>query len=151
VALLERVELPAADIAFKIRFTKARERTPDNRADFDEAIITLADDTWSSERSTHVRTAKPTKLQAADRVFELLAEAIAIDGEVVPSNRHVPPDARGVRLDTWRRYCEAGCISEGDPDPVKKAAADRKAFWRASNHLLAARRVGMWREWVWIA
>ena len=151
VALLERVELPAADIAFKIRFTKARERTPDNRADFDEAIITLADDTWSSERSTHVRTAKPTKPQAADRVFELLAEAIAIDGEVVPSNRHVPPDARGVRLDTWRRYCEAGCISEGDPDPVKKAAADRKAFWRASNHLLAARRVGMWREWVWIA
>jgi hypothetical protein len=142
VALLERVELPAADIAFKIRFTKARERTPDNRADFDEAIITLADDTWSSERSTHVRTAKPTKPQAADRVFELLAEAIAIDGEVVPSNRHVPPDARGVRLDTWRRYCEAGCISEGDPDPVKKAAADRKAFWRASNHLLAARRVG---------
>jgi hypothetical protein len=151
VALLERVELPAADIAFKIRFTKARERTPDNRADFDEAIITLADDTWSSERSTHVRTAKPTKPQAADRVFELLAEAIAIDGEVVPSNRHVPPDARGVRLDTWRRYCEAGCISEGDPDPVKKAAADRKAFWRASNHLLAARRVGTWREWVWIA
>jgi hypothetical protein len=123
----------------------------DNRADFDEAIITLADDTWSSERSTHVRTAKPTKPQAADRVFELLAEAIAIDGEVVPSNRHVPPDARGVRLDTWRRYCEAGCISEGDLDPVKKAAADRKAFWRASNHLLAARRVGMWREWVWIA
>jgi hypothetical protein len=56
-----------------------------------------------------------------------------------------------VRLDTWRRYCEAGCISEGDPDPVKKAAADHKAFWRASNHLLAARRVGMWREWVWIA
>ena len=151
VILLERVELPAADIAFKIRFTKARERTPDNRADFDEAIITLADDTWSSEPSTHVRTAKPTKPRAADRVFELLAEAIAIDGEVVPSNRHVPPDARGVRLDTWRRYCEAGCISEGDPDPVKKAAADRKAFWRASNHLLAARRVGTWREWVWIA
>jgi hypothetical protein len=39
-------------------------------------------DTWSSERSTHVRTAKPTKPQAADRVFELLAEAIAIDSEV---------------------------------------------------------------------
>ena len=44
VILLERVELPGADIAFKTEFTKARERTPDNRTDFDEATITLADE-----------------------------------------------------------------------------------------------------------
>ena len=148
VALLERVERPTADIAFKIRFTKARERTPDNRADFDEAIVTLADDTWSSERGGQ----SPGKRAAPDRVFELLQDAIAANGVIPPEAGagHVPRDMPCVPLGLWRRCCEMGCISDGDPDPVKKAAADRKAFWRASNRLLDAGRVGKWNDLVWV-
>src|SRR6516165_7234795 len=47
VVLLERVEQPSADIAFQMKFTKARERRPDNRADFEPAVITLVDDRWT--------------------------------------------------------------------------------------------------------
>jgi AAA domain len=39
VALMETIERPEADIAFSLKFTKARERTPDNRADFEAAVI----------------------------------------------------------------------------------------------------------------
>jgi hypothetical protein len=37
--LMETIERPEADIAFSLKFTKARERTPDNRADFEAAVI----------------------------------------------------------------------------------------------------------------
>ena len=149
IAMLERVERPAADICFKIHFRiKARERTPDNRSDFEEAIITLADDTWSSEHGGQ----SPGKRAAPDRVFELLQDAMATNGVIPPEAGagHVPRDMPCVPLGLWRRWCEMGCISDGDPDPVKKAAADRKAFWRASHRLLEAGRVGKWNDWVWV-
>jgi hypothetical protein len=49
VALLEAVERPEADLAFALKFTKARERTPGNRGDFEPTIIALAGDRWASE------------------------------------------------------------------------------------------------------
>jgi hypothetical protein len=140
VALLGTVERPETDIAFTLKFTKARERTPDNRSDFDPAIITLSDDAWASERGPAV----PRKVPAKDRVFALLGDAIVRHGQVPPSNEHIPPNTHCVTEDLWRRSCEAGCISEGSPN-----AADR-AFRRASNALLDAGKVGKWMSWVWV-
>jgi hypothetical protein len=146
VMLLEAVERPAADIAFAIKFTKARERTPANRADFEPAIVTLADDRWSSERTQ----GNPRRRQdATERAFELLRNALARNGEVPPTNAHIPSNTLCVTEGLWRRYCENGFISEGDPDPVKRAEATRKAFKRASEKLIGS-RVGKWDLWVWI-
>jgi hypothetical protein len=52
--LLERIDCPGADIAFRLDFFKSREKTPENRADFEPAIITLGGDQWTSERGGHV-------------------------------------------------------------------------------------------------
>jgi hypothetical protein len=139
VALMEAVERPEADVAFQIKFTKARERTPNNRSDFEPAIITLADDIWASERGGNARTKRPAK----DRAFELLQDAIAREGKTPPASSHIPPDTACVTEDLWRRYCAAGCISKGSPD------AARVAFNRAAEKLINSRRVGKWEIWVW--
>jgi AAA domain len=140
VALMERVERPEADIAFKLEFTKARERSPENRADFEPAVIALANDTWTSERGDHVRT----KPRTVDRVFDLLQNAIAFDGSIPPADRHIPPNTRCVNEKLWRGYCEKGCISAGSPD------AFRMAFNRAATKLVDGGRVGKWNGSCWI-
>ena len=45
---MERVEIPGADLAFSLKFTKARERTPENRADFEPVTMQLMGDQWQS-------------------------------------------------------------------------------------------------------
>ena len=50
VGLMERVELPGADLAFFLKFTKARERTPDSRSDFEPVTMGLTGDEWSCDR-----------------------------------------------------------------------------------------------------
>jgi AAA domain/DnaB-like helicase N terminal domain len=47
VAIMEAVEGSDSDIAFSLKFTKARERDPTNRADFEPVVITLGNDQWS--------------------------------------------------------------------------------------------------------
>jgi hypothetical protein len=120
VAVMEAVERPETDIAFALYCTKARERAPENRADFDPVTITLAEDRWTFERGGYA----PRKHTAEDRAFELLREAIAHEGVVPPSSEHIPGNTSYVSEELWRAYCYAGCLSDGDPDPTKKAEAD---------------------------
>ena len=56
VILMERVEFPGADLAFSIRFTKARERTPDNRDDFEPVTMNLQNDEWTFTRTPTPKT-----------------------------------------------------------------------------------------------
>jgi hypothetical protein len=141
VMLLERVEQPGTDIAFQMKFTKARERRPDNRADFESALITLAGDEWASERGGTA----PMKRNTKDRALELLKEAISREGSTPPACEHIPPHTLCVTEGLWRRYCKAGFILESDNDNTF-----RSAFHRASKRLLDAGLVGKWDLWVWL-
>ena len=86
---------------------------------------------------------------ATERAFELLSDAVAREGTVPPGNAHIPSGTLCVTEGLWRRYCENGFISEGDPDPAKQAHARRMAFKRACEKLIGS-RVGKWELWVWI-
>jgi DnaB helicase-like protein/AAA domain-containing protein len=139
--LLERVERPETDLAFIMKFTKARERTPDNRTDFEPTLITLVNDQWSSERGG---IANGRKQLARDRALDLLKEAIARgEGQIPPANGHLPPNTYCVTEGMWRRYYEMGSISE------PTAEAKMKAFKRAAGRLIAIGAVGKWELWVW--
>ena len=46
------------EVAFDLEFTKARERTPDNRADFLPVRVELADDAWTVESTQRTRRAR---------------------------------------------------------------------------------------------
>jgi hypothetical protein len=43
----EKVERPDTDVSFKLEFRKARERTPQTRADFADITVALVDNTWT--------------------------------------------------------------------------------------------------------
>jgi hypothetical protein len=138
--LLERVERPELDIAFTLSFTKARERTPENRLDFEPALIMLSNDHWSSERGNVTINARTAK----DRALEVLGDTLARHGKVPAPDTHIPPDVPCVTEKLWRDSCEKGCISEGSSD------AARMAFSRAAKKLLSRGVIGKWGDWVWI-
>jgi hypothetical protein len=140
VGMMERAERPECDIAFKLSFSKARERSPDNRHDFEPALITLHNDAWTSTRGEQVRI----KRVARDRLLELLQDAITRDGVVPPPHKHIPPHTPCVTEKLWRTYSEQGSISEGSPD------AFRMAFNRAAKTLLKNHLVGKFGDFVWI-
>jgi len=142
VALLEAVERPEADLAFSLKFTKARERTPGNRDDFEPMMIMLVGDRWMSEAGGRAEASKPRHI---DRAFELLRDVITREGTVPPANDHVPQGSLCVTEGLWRRYCKAGFILESDND-----ATFRSAFHRAAKQLLETGRIGKWDLWVWI-
>lgn len=135
VIMLEAIERPDADLAFNLRFTKARERTPANRSDFEAADIVLSNDQWSSTLG-----ATPRKGAARDVALDLLRDTLARQGEIPPSNSHIPPDTPCVTEELWRQTCYAGCITDGDDE------AKRKAFYRAAKALLSAGSIGKWQS-----
>jgi AAA domain len=79
------------------------------------------------------------------RALQLLANAIDVGGELPPACNHIPPNTRCVTERVWRDYCARGQISVGDKH------AQRTAYKRAAEALLAAGHVGKWDPWVWIA
>jgi hypothetical protein len=141
VGLMERVDRPGLDIGFKLSFSKCRERSPDNRADFEPAIITLVNDQWLSEKGGNISGAK--KRQAKDRALTLLIDAVARHGTIPPACEYIPPDTSVVTVGLWRAACAAGCISEGDE------RANRKAFERSAKKLLELELIGKHELFVW--
>jgi hypothetical protein len=149
VALLQAVAETEADVAFDLSFTKARRRTPANRADFEKRRIELRQGEWFTGA---VETRRKAKLTAGQEiVYRALIMAIDREGETVPAGADVPTaGARGVPEMTWRRYYYAKRpIEQSD-----KSAGDArsKAFREAKDVIetagLAASSVAGW--W-WLA
>jgi hypothetical protein len=101
--------------------------------DNDDPIVSCAITPAAGDDFPKKQKARPLS-PAQGRALQLLAKAIEIDGQDPPQGtaNHIPPRARCVTEDLWRRYCYEGCISPGDQE------AKRKAFKRASEALLAA-------------
>ena len=77
--------------------------------------------------------------------LNLLREGISRDGEEPPPNSHRPDKTRAVKESLWRRYCDAGGLTESD-----KPDTHRRTFVRSRDSLLASQHIGIWEEWVWI-
>jgi len=141
VALMERIECPDTDIAFKLTFPKARERDADNRADFQAAIIKLMDDAWTYDRDNSPAGRKG-KQSANDRALQLLKEAIERDGTTLQNHDRIPPDTRFISVARWREDCQKGGISE-TPDGFKMA------FQRARKKFNGT-LIEIWEDKVWL-
>jgi hypothetical protein len=144
VIKLKPVELGDADIAFTLSFPKARERTPDNRADFEEAVITLANDQWNSQSGGGDRTGRGrVKKTLEDLALWALDEALAKAGETPHGFSKIPPDTCCVKLDMWRAFFRQSYIGEAD-----EASIDRK-FRSLSQKLQLSGKIGVQKPWVW--
>jgi hypothetical protein len=138
LALMEPVERPATDIAFQLKFPKARERTPDNRTDFDPAVITLTNNRWESERGSVPRATKAT-----DLALDILKDEIARgNGTIPPATERISPFLTCITVGAWRKAYELRSVSE-NPE-----AAER-AFYRAAKKLTDNKLIAKHNLWVW--
>ncbi len=116
VALMEAIERPGTDIAFNLKFTKARERTPDNRTDFEPAVITLEKDQWAVEVAPSVKFKGKPPSPLGRKFHDALLNTLATAGRIEQ------------RVGNWpcvtRREWEDECSRLGltDPDSNRKSA-----------------------------
>jgi AAA domain len=99
------------------------------------------------ESSAHsAKKARASKLTKGAKIaLAALQEAIDELGEVPPASNHIPPSIKAVKVAQWRDYAYRRGISTSD-----KPDASRVAFARAAEHLVAARQVTIWSEYVWV-
>jgi hypothetical protein len=76
---LTAIERGDTDISFQLEFRKARERTPETRADFADVTIALVDDQWIGSGGPVRRKGKPSDQEASVlRVFDELIKSPAM-------------------------------------------------------------------------
>jgi hypothetical protein len=90
------------------------------------------------------RTARLPK--AAQTALRALAEVLDEQGQAAPPSRHIPNGAKVVSVAAWREQAYLRGISTSEEVDSK-----RKAFQRASEHLIGIGRVGIWDGSVWSA
>jgi hypothetical protein len=150
VMLLQPVKRNDTDVSFKLTFPKARDRTPDNRADFAEVNIALVNDGWdSSEAPAEQKQKKTKRLSArASLVKDSLANLLCdVDGSSEKPPFSVPGNAKAVKREALRKQCyRAGFCAD-----LETENARTKALGRAIEELQAARNIGVQDGWIWLA
>ena len=140
--LLKRIEDESGETKFVIEFTKARERTPKNRSEFDSVAIALKDNKWQIVDAP--KAAKGSMPDAAEVALGLLKKAVNEAGEIPATCNHIPDNTRCVKEEMWQKYCRAGSLTKGEGE-----RAFGMAFSRAAEKLQARKKIGVWNGWVW--
>ena len=140
VIALVRVTRLDTDVSFQLEFRKARERTPETRADFAVMNIALVDNEWiATPVADEDRATSPSPLGA-----QFLAALVdAINGpEAVIHN-----DNKCVTTKVWKRACVSrGLLSDVD---IKQDSA-RSLFSKYRRELIACRLIGCKDELTWL-
>jgi hypothetical protein len=138
VAILEAVKRDDTDVSFALSFSKARERTPENRAEFDRVKIALVDDRWKCEASVVAPPKKisPLGLKFLDALKNAIADAAAVR----------VGDRRAATLDAWRTECNhAGLINTQE-----KPASARTLLAKHRRELISANRIACAGDLTWL-
>jgi AAA domain len=142
VAIMERVE-SEHDIAFALKFTKARERTPENRADFEPVTMTLCGDEWQRGEATSAKKASPTGKNKV--ALDALEKAISVAGAVPPTCADISDDTPTVSFELWQRYAFQMGISDAEATKAKN-----QTFKRAVEALQGRNIIGRWNDQCWL-
>ncbi|SFJ53244.1 AAA family ATPase [Bradyrhizobium sp. Gha] len=140
VIVLTPVERESTDISFELAFTKARERRPDNRSDFDKVAIYLADDQWLCD-APQLRKAQVSR--QAEKFYRALVNVMA--GGMTPKSKRLH-GRHAVHSDDWRTEC----VRLGLIDPVEKAHSARTLFAKHRRDLVASDRIACEGEHSWV-
>jgi hypothetical protein len=105
VALMTEVKRPDADISFTLEFLKARERTSENRGDFDNVTIALVNDEWTCSAAMN----KPRKISPLGTKF-----LAALKDALASSNTTTFQRWRAVTLDQWWAECKVQNLIDGE-------------------------------------
>ena len=138
---LTKVERADTDVSFKLEFRKARERRPDNGADFQEVNISLVDDQWVCDAASRASRIKVSPM--ATKFLEALQNVVA-GGEQLKSRRlH---GCHAVHSDDWKAECEL----LGLLDSKGQKNSQRAKFSKYRSELVAANKIACEAEHTWI-
>jgi hypothetical protein len=136
VAHFEEVKRPDTDVSFQIAFPKARERRPENRAEFADTRIALVNDEWTSQPMSGGGKAKNVP-PLAEKFFDALANATIGSTAAKMFSR---PTAT---IEEWRAECfKIGLLDRDKDDSARSLFSKYKreliaANWLACNETMA--------------
>jgi hypothetical protein len=122
---LTAIERSDVDLSFRLEFRKARERTPENRRDFEDVTMALVDDQWVGSET--VKYYRPKEGSVDAKALEVLHDLLTSTGADVRGRRMVKSDA-------WREACaRCGLIDGGKPISARTIFNRLKAKLVAGN------------------
>lgn len=138
VILLERVERPDSEVSFKVCFSKAREREPETRHEFEAVKVALVDDAWTHEpvKAKSRTKAPPLALEYLDALIDALSgnDAIEFKGK------------KAATMDMWK----AQCVRRGLIDKNAKPDSARALFSKNRSQLVASKAVACQDDLAWV-
>ncbi|HEY7229179.1 MAG TPA: AAA family ATPase [Pseudolabrys sp.] len=138
-----KINRPDTDISFSLSFPKARERSPANRADYQDINVALVRDQWSYDAAD--RTATKQKLSTKQTLARnTLSDLVNESGMLAPGSLKLPPSVRVAKLDDWR----VELFSRGVLDAESKNP--RTDFARLKDALQAKNVVGLRSGYIWL-
>jgi len=142
VAIMKAPEAPTAGrlIGFNLSFSKARERTPENRADFEPVTIWLDEhNAWQSSAAP-AKQSKPPSPQAR-KFYDALVNALASVGV----RRSEASNHPSVTADQWKQQCQQSGLIDPDEPPNRQ----RSLMSKYRRELIAAGLVACNGNVVW--
>ncbi len=134
----EKVDDLAADIALKVTFKKARQRTPATREDYETTTLRLTKDIWTSDNAGQRQTGRVSP--AGLKFKDALANALSL-----PAAEHFNGQ-RAVTFDVWRNECERMGLIDGQDKPHSA----RALLSKYRRELVAANVVVCENDLVWM-
>jgi hypothetical protein len=122
------------EIAFNLKFTKARRRTPKNRTDFETVRMALADDVWTSSRPsspTGAPTGAPTSTGKRLRPKTMQAHAV-LQAAITAFGRNAGEKSdhqSAVTVEQWNAACLKADMFD-DPTKEKSVATQMNRYRR---------------------
>jgi hypothetical protein len=138
---LTEVKHPATDISFELKFDKARERSPQNRDDYQTINIRLVNDEWLCDVA---QTGKKGKVSPLCKKFLDALVNVAAGAFTLRSKRlH---GLHAVHSDDWKAECEL----LGLLDPKEKPDSSRALFSKHRRELVAADMIACQGDYSWL-
>lgn len=122
VAMLKRVKNASADLSFEIEFTKARERTPENRADYESITMSLVDDQWC-HGDAPAKSASSRLSPKQQLAYDALTSLVALHGTPLPAAWGLPAGLNSVSIDSFKaELLSRGIVDAGASNPRARFA-----------------------------
>jgi hypothetical protein len=125
VICLEPIERPDTDVSIRLKFTKARERAPKNRTEFEDTSIAIIGDQWTWDTASKKRC-KQDPSPLGQKFLSALDNVLAGDAG------HTWDGKRCVMMDAWKKECTTGGLID-----AKEKDSGRSLFSKYRRELVA--------------
>lgn len=138
VIQLTAVERPDTDVSFNLSFGKARDRTPENRGDFEAVNIALLINAWACDRARKPEHEPKPPSPKAMSYFNALANAVAV-------GKMTFQGWPAATMDAWK----AECVTMGLIDREAKDNSIRAQVSKYRAELVAAKKIACNGDHAW--